>query len=677
MGRIDKPEPIVILLAPVVRQGEYSGYINSVLKLERIKNNLDIFSGSDGLLYSLLDVKGKVILSNRPDQTMMNDFKRGKGSLHAVDDHVMQWIPELGPNTSASERWQKSYYVTESTVSELGGWKLILEQPLAPFQKILYENYAFNLSVLLAILIFTLALAEILSRRTVDSLRKLSKLTRGIPEKLQFGKVEVSMPFSNIKEVHQLVDNFGSMARLVVQQFNEIKISNDLLELRVIERTAELTQSELRFRTFFENNCLIMLLIDPLSLQIKEANQTAINYYGFTREELTEKPISELNNFLVDTIAVNRKSATEMNAKSYQTKHRLASGTLRDVEVYPTEISIAGRGSLFITIHDVTERENARQALADSEAKHRALIENSHDIIYTLDAGGVFTFVSSSWTHLLGHEAHDVLDSTYEEFVHPDDLLVFKMAFQALFITGHRQTDIEYRIRHQNGTWSWHNSNASPLVDISGQTIGFQGNAKDITEHIEVEEKMRQLALYDELTQLPNRRLLTERLYQALAVCKRNRTYSALMFVDLDKFKTINDTHGHHTGDLLLVEVAKRLTGCVRGTDTVARFGGDEFVVMLSELNLDGNLALTEANGVAEKIRFSLSQPCFLTSPLNEESGVDLHCSASIGVIVFGDDGSSLEDIIKWADETMYFAKSAGRNQIHTSASRPLVALEL
>ncbi len=135
MGRIDKPEPVVNLLAPVVRQGVYGGYINGVLKLERIRQSLDTFSEGDTLFYSLLDVKGNVILSNRPDQKMMTAFDRGSGSFERVDGGIKQWVPKMSRNTSALERWTNSYYLAETTVSDLGAWQLLLEQPIAPYQK--------------------------------------------------------------------------------------------------------------------------------------------------------------------------------------------------------------------------------------------------------------------------------------------------------------------------------------------------------------------------------------------------------------------------------------------------------------------------------------------------------------------------------------------------------------
>ena len=187
----------------------------------------------------------------------------------------------------------------------------------------------------------------------------------------------------------------------------------------------------------------------------------------------------------------------------------------------------------------------------------------------------------------------------------------------------------------------------------------------DITERKLMEEEIRQLAFYDSLTSLPNRRLLNDRLSQIMAASRRSGLYGAMMFLDLDNFKLLNDTHGHDVGDLLLIEVAARLKNCVRSMDSVARFGGDEFVVMLSELNSDKLESISQAGHIAEKILASLSEPYLL--PINPEGGSGLvthRCTASIGVAVFTDHEANQDDILKWADAAMYQAKNSGRNQI-------------
>lgn len=183
----------------------------------------------------------------------------------------------------------------------------------------------------------------------------------------------------------------------------------------------------------------------------------------------------------------------------------------------------------------------------------------------------------------------------------------------------------------------------------------------DISDRIRNEEEIRKLAFYDALTLLPNRRLLNDRLDQAMAASKRSGKYGALMFVDLDNFKPLNDKHGHNIGDMLLVEVARRITGCLREMDSVARFGGDEFVVLLSELHEDRNESVAQAEIVAEKIRSVLAEP-YTMSTRNEP--IEHSCTSSIGVVLFINHLSHPDDVLKWADMAMYQAKAKGRNQV-------------
>lgn len=185
------------------------------------------------------------------------------------------------------------------------------------------------------------------------------------------------------------------------------------------------------------------------------------------------------------------------------------------------------------------------------------------------------------------------------------------------------------------------------------------------TQRMAAEERFRTLAFFDPLTRLPNRNLLMDHLRQALLLSIRNRRHGALIFLDLDHFKNINDTHGHDAGDQLLQEVAARLLLCVRQSDIVARLGGDEFVLILEQLDEDAEQAAHQADVVAEKIRASLANPYQLTTLLNQSRvAIDYHSTVSIGISLFGDRRDQLDELLKRADLTLYQAKAAGRNTV-------------
>ena len=227
----------------------------------------------------------------------------------------------------------------------------------------------------------------------------------------------------------------------------------------------------------------------------------------------------------------------------------------------------------------------------------------------------------------------------------------------------------EHQIMTPMGQLKWVRAQALPQRQADGSVL-WNGVLVDITERKQMEDQVRQLALYDALTQLPNRRLLNDRLSQTLAASKRSGCYGALMFLDLDHFKPLNDVYGHAVGDALLIEAADRLKSCVREMDTVARFGGDEFVVILSELNTDQDQSMAQAGIVAEKIRSALSEPYRLTLRRDgkPDTAVEHRCTVSMGVIIFVNHEGNPDDLIKWADGAMYQAKEAGRNVIQFRA---------
>jgi diguanylate cyclase (GGDEF)-like protein len=190
----------------------------------------------------------------------------------------------------------------------------------------------------------------------------------------------------------------------------------------------------------------------------------------------------------------------------------------------------------------------------------------------------------------------------------------------------------------------------------------------ELVERKKHEEIIEQLAFFDPLTQLPNRRLLTDHLTKTIASNKRNGHYSAILFLDMDNFKPLNDIHGHAIGDLLLIEAANRIKNCLRESDVVARFGGDEFVMILNDLGEDYTLSFEYAMAVGEKIRTMLAKPYFLPLSDSEEtvitSFIEHQCTSSIGVTVFGAQEHEQNELIKQADTAMYQAKKRGRNQI-------------
>ena len=277
--------------------------------------------------------------------------------------------------------------------------------------------------------------------------------------------------------------------------------------------------------------------------------------------------------------------------------------------------------------------------------------------------------ISERGCALLGYRPDEIKTGveSWRQLGHPDDREVLNSALQSHLTRKMPYYECEHRIRHKDGHWVWILDRGRVVEwDAAGSPLRAVGTHMDITGRKLLEDQVRQLAFYDPLTDLPNRRLLNDRLIQTMASSKRSGFHGALLFLDLDNFKPLNDTHGHGVGDLLLIEAADRLKKCVRETDTVARFGGDEFVVLISELTAERSASMAQARFVAEKIRISLSRAFSLT--LRPEGELDTtvahHCTVSIGVALFLGHEAGQEQILNWADVAMYQAKEAGRNQV-------------
>jgi diguanylate cyclase (GGDEF)-like protein/PAS domain S-box-containing protein len=361
----------------------------------------------------------------------------------------------------------------------------------------------------------------------------------------------------------------------------------------------------------------------------------------------------------------------ESEARDYVASEYLANGaSMRVPDIYLRKTR-AGRvievrtrksptGGRVRTFTDVTSYFEAQTALRESEARFRSLTELMTDWYWELDAEGRFIRSESSaasaqgalFQQALGEAAQEAVRRTVcatpEQWQQWATLIASRREFRDFVLPVQGTGKAERRYFSMSGL---------PVFDAQGAFSGYRGTGRDITEQKLAEAEIERLAFYDVLCGLPNRRLLMNRLAQALSASARSGQHGALFFIDLDNFKDLNDTLGHDMGDTLLGQVAKRLVGCVRESDTVARFGGDEFVVMLEDLDADLQAAVGQAEAAARKILVALNRAYDL-------GGREHHSTPSIGITLFRDHALSVEEILKRSDVAMYQAKAAGRNTL-------------
>ncbi len=309
------------------------------------------------------------------------------------------------------------------------------------------------------------------------------------------------------------------------------------------------------------------------------------------------------------------------------------------------------------------ERVQLGQRLRDQQFYTRSLFEANIDALMTTDPAGIITDVNKQMEKLTTCTRDELIGAPFKNyFTDPDRA----EAGIRLVLSKNKVTNYELTARDREGRETVVSYNATTFYDRDRRLQGVFAAARDITERKAQEAQILKLALHDTLTGLPNRRLLDDRLIQAMASSKRHKNYGALIFLDLDNFKPLNDTHGHHVGDLLLIEVARRISACVRAVDVVARFGGDEFVVILSELGLEKSAAIAQSTVVAEKLRASLDKPYVLQVQPEGKAAITVkhRCTSSIGVALFLDHEVEPQEVVKWADMAMYQAKESGGNSV-------------
>jgi len=326
-------------------------------------------------------------------------------------------------------------------------------------------------------------------------------------------------------------------------------------------------------------------------------------------------------------------------------------GNTREFEVRKTALfkNNGERKGLVVIGRDITDRR-----LSERELRIAAAAIESQEGIMITDANNRIVRVNRAFTRLTGYSPIEVIGKTPAILQsNRHNTAFYEAMWEKLAPEKFWQGEVWDRRKSGEIYPKWLTITA--VTDPAGKVTNYVGAFTDLSEHKDAEAAIHRLAFYDPLTDLPNRRLLNDRLELAMAVSARNQVYCAILLIDLDNFKIINDTKGHGVGDLLLIEVAKRLKACVRQGDSVARLGGDEFVVMLENLHLDEDKASAQAKRVGEKVMEGLNQSYMLGC-------YEHHSSSSIGINLFSGVGLTSEEVIKHADTAMYEAKHAGRN---------------
>ena len=344
-------------------------------------------------------------------------------------------------------------------------------------------------------------------------------------------------------------------------------------------------------------------------------------------------------------------------------------GALARTGEAPQALPVAGHdeiGQLIDGFNHLLESLGQREvSLQNTLRFQQTMMDAVPSPVFYKDNNGAYLGSNAAFERFIGLPRAQFIGKTVFDIAPLDLALISDQADRAL-LAAPGVHSYESLVAHADGSRHDVVFNNATFTDSAGQVAGLIGVILDITERKLAENRIRTLAFYDQLTGLPNRRLLDDRLQQTIAASRRNGRRCALMFLDLDNFKPLNDRHGHAAGDLLLAEAAQRLHGCVRENDTVARFGGDEFVIAVGDLSADRGEAMEQTAAIAEKARGALAAPYRLTvrhEGLAPDS-IEHECTVSIGVALLDDLQTSIDDFLTHADSALYQAKAGGRNQV-------------
>jgi len=446
---------------------------------------------------------------------------------------------------------------------------------------------------------------------------------------------------------------------------------------RLDDNAALLRRSELKLNAIYDSTHDAVLLQDDAGFF--DCNRKALSLFGCrNREQLLGRHAADFAPRVQKDGAESRLMLSQQMQLTLEQGHRrfefecqrLDTGAGFLAEFSLSSLDFDGRRVMRAVVRDITERKRADEAddaLRESEFRWRSALEGNGDGLWDWNVADGTLYMSRRWKEIMGYSPDEVITHDRDELIkhiHPDDRAYALEVMQACLDGRTSSYSSEHRVACKDSSWKWILARGRAISRSAiGTASRLIGTFSDIAERKAAEIEIKQLAFYDPLTRLPNRRLLTDRLKQVIAASKRSGRYGALMFLDLDNFKPLNDNHGHEAGDLLLKEGAQRIAHCLREADTVARFGGDEFVVVLNELHADKAASIAQTRIIAEKIHVALAAPYVLSMP-GSDTTVEHHCTASIGVMLFLGREVTPDEILARADAAMYRAKQGGRNQV-------------
>lgn len=426
-------------------------------------------------------------------------------------------------------------------------------------------------------------------------------------------------------------------------------IARDITERKQTEE--EIRDREQRYRDLFENANDLIYTHD-LKGNFTSLNRAGERITGYSRDEALQMNIAMVvaPESLTAAREMTAKKLAKEAATTYETEIIAKNGRRVSLELSTrlifskgVPVGVQGIG------RDITERRRAEERLKDSERRFRQLGEGIYHQVWTAEPDGKLDYVNERTMAYFGRSAEELIDGGWRDAIHPDDLEQCERLWESSIHSG-RYFEMQFRLRRKDGTFRWHIGRANPGLDPEGNIIKWYGTNTDIDDQKQSEAKLNHIARHDPLTDLPNRIEFMSHLRSAVERARTNQVARfAVLFLDLDRFKVINDSLGHIVGDKLLTQIAERLNKLVRPGDVVARLGGDEFTILLNRTG-----GRDDVVRIAERVQRNISKAFMI-------DGYEVFTSASIGIIVSDEIMREPEDFLRDADSAMYRAKESGK----------------
>ncbi len=644
VGRAGVPFATVVLTVPVLEDNRFRGYVTGGLDLSYIGQLLKLYTYDRELHATVLDRKGRIIASTNPDLAVMQVYNRKKGGeIQPLGANSYRWLPPAGKNMHMTVRWQKSIYVREDKIGGNIPWTLVIEIPYAPYFADVQDYNIKDLAGMLLLAVLAFLFASVVNRQLVTPLSSLALVTTNLPGKL-LDQQNIDWPDSPVTELNSLVSNFKSMANILKHNFQELK-----------RQSAAIKASRDGIAVLDQNGKYLYM------------NRAHAKIHGYhSPKELVGKLWKAL--YVEEELS---RFEAEVMPKLWEAGHWRgeAVGKKQDGSLFPQEISLSAitGGGIVCVVRDITARKQAEQAIWEEKERAQVTLHSIGDAVITTDALGKVEYLNpvaedlTGWTNAeaQGRPLPQVFNIVNEKTGAPVENPVGKCLKEGRIVGLANHTSLIHRAGYMFAI----EDSASPIKDREGRTIGAVLVFHDVSDKRSMVQQLTHQAHYDFLTNLPNRVLFKDRLNLELSHAHRNKALLAVMFLDLDRFKLVNDTLGHAMGDQLLKGVAKRLSDCLRESDTVSRLGGDEFTILLPGLSYK-----EDAAKVAQKIINALQQPWLL-------GGHEFHITTSIGIALYPNDGEDADTLLKHADTAMYRAKEQGGNdyQLYTPAMNAII----